>query len=665
MLTSIRQLAVIAIMLAAPLSIHAGQIGELDSRFTPINIEADANHHIQPIIVADNSVYLLDIDSPHSTRTITHYSADGRLDVGFGVGGSVSIPTWNGAAADLSIITQQADKKILLAGHTEIDGIATPVVERYLADGRIDPTFAAAGRFVADFALHSTYTTISHVRLLADGRILIVASIQLLTVPHARLGMIMLNPDGSLCQAFGGGIRIHDGINVYAARTVDLIPANSDTPKILVGAAGLPHQIYRLQADGSLDPSFNGGVVWLDENGAITSNNNTGMPFIGGHTAVQADGKVITAGFACLGNAHEILFNNGAFGACTLATVRHNADGSLDSGFVHGAKNGFWGLAPSDIRIQRDGKILLAISDPVSNFGYLARLNANGTPDQGFVDSGKLPIPNVSALQFFPDGALFATNSGKAVRLLTAGTPPVLPVNGLWTIDSDPWGPGRGIQIEVQRDRLFTAIYGYEADGRASFHIAAGPFTGGTFSGDLLGYRGGPAFGAEASPAIASGTAGRIRLTFSDSRHGTITLPGETPKSISKYNFGTPTDSRVIVTPVTGMWLIDSENTGAAGRGFLLEAQNNVAVIVFDGYTAQGDSSFYLGSGPLQSDGTFDTQFNIYRDGTAFGTSPRLARHIGDAGLGRIWLRDGLSGTIQLPGESLPKEIRKLVFGSI
>ncbi|MFO1493038.1 MAG: YHYH protein [Lysobacterales bacterium] len=115
----------------------------------------------------------------------------------------------------------------------------------------------------------------------------------------------------------------------------------------------------------------------------------------------------------------------------------------------------------------------------------------------------------------------------------------VSPDVGLWIIDAENTGqPGRGLQIEVQDGTVVMTFYGYLPNGAAQWYLAVGALTGSSFSGTLETYRGGTAFGQPHVPAQSAGSAGTVTMTFSDNSHGTITLPGESAKAISRVQFG-------------------------------------------------------------------------------------------------------------------------------
>lgn len=127
----------------------------------------------------------------------------------------------------------------------------------------------------------------------------------------------------------------------------------------------------------------------------------------------------------------------------------------------------------------------------------------------------------------------------KAVsRLRFGGNAPsagVRPMNGLWAIDQELDGnPGRGFHVDQQGTSLVVAFFGYRSDGRAQWYLAADAYANGSFVASAEQYVGGAAFGAAWRAASAAGSAGTLRLTFTDPTHGEITLPGESPKKVSR-----------------------------------------------------------------------------------------------------------------------------------
>ncbi len=134
------------------------------------------------------------------------------------------------------------------------------------------------------------------------------------------------------------------------------------------------NRIARLNADGTLDASFNPGA-----DGNINS------------LAVQEDGKILVCG----------QFTQIA-GSARSYIARLNPDGTLDGSFNAGANASIWCMVP-----QWDGKILIAgefTSLSGTARSYLARLNADGSLDTSFTAT---PSFTVFSIRPQPDGRMY------------------------------------------------------------------------------------------------------------------------------------------------------------------------------------------------------------------------------------------------------------------
>ncbi|HEX9963225.1 MAG TPA: delta-60 repeat domain-containing protein, partial [Pyrinomonadaceae bacterium] len=179
-----------------------------------------------------------------------------------------------------------------------------------------------------------------------------------------RNRIALLNPDGTLDTAF----------NPNADNNVFSIATQSDG-KILIGgaftslspnggAAVTRNHIARLNADGTLDSTFNPNAD--DQINSI---------------AVQSDGKIIIGGF------FSTLSPNDSAAVTRNNIARLNADGTLDSTFNPNADSGVYSIA-----VQPDSKILIGglFTSLSPNGGAaiarnrVARLNADGMGDTMF-----------------------------------------------------------------------------------------------------------------------------------------------------------------------------------------------------------------------------------------------------------------------------------------
>jgi uncharacterized delta-60 repeat protein len=128
-------------------------------------------------------------------------------------------------------------------------------------------------------------------------------------------------------------------------------------------------ELVRYNADGSIDTTFGiGGIV------------SSGPSFAtGSGVAVQADGKIVTAG-AVFGSPNH------------FALARYNSDGSFDASFGAGGKvvTDFGSTVPFGMLIQPDGKIVLTGgANGGLDFG-VARFNTDGSFDTSFDIDGKV-----------------------------------------------------------------------------------------------------------------------------------------------------------------------------------------------------------------------------------------------------------------------------------
>jgi uncharacterized delta-60 repeat protein len=190
----------------------------------------------------------------------------GQLDVSFGDLGTASRSLNAPIIADPTAAVRQPDGKILLAG---AEGAGT--LARYLPDGRLDPSFADAGRLdpstnTTFYSGASAFGAIRAVLVQTSGRILVVST-------GRDCDIFALRPDGSPDTSFGNSGVAHvgsglDSPGAAVVRSAALLPDGS----ILVGASiehydynpGHPPLSYAQAAwthvlpDGAVDPAYDG-----------------------------------------------------------------------------------------------------------------------------------------------------------------------------------------------------------------------------------------------------------------------------------------------------------------------------------------------------------------------------------------------------------------------
>jgi uncharacterized delta-60 repeat protein len=238
----------------------------------------------------------------------------------------------------------QPDGKILIGGDfTSVHGSTRNYIARLNADGSLDTTFAPNG---------GANRLVRAMALQADGKILIGGDFTIVN-GSARNYIARLNADGSLDPSFAPT----SGAN-NAIESITLQPNG----RIVIGGnftivnGVVRNRIARLNLDGSLDTSF-APVGGMNEN--VTT------------TALQPDGKIVVGGGFSTVN-----------GVARNRIARLNPDGSLDTSFAPGADYYLQAVA-----LQTDGKILIGgrfstVNGVARNF--IARLNPDGSLDTAF-----------------------------------------------------------------------------------------------------------------------------------------------------------------------------------------------------------------------------------------------------------------------------------------
>ncbi len=191
-------------------------------------------------------------------------------------------------------IVRQADGKILIGGaFTNVGGLTRNGIARLNADGSVDGNFnPVLGN--SSFGI----ATVRRLLIQPDGKIIAGGSFTGVN-GFSRANLIRLNADGTLDASFNAG-------NISPVTNIELLPNNKF---VIPGGAGL----IRLNADGTLDNAFR----FPNVSGTVNA------------ISVQSDGSLIIGGnFSAVGS---VLRSN-------LARLR--ADGTLDTSFFPvGANN--------------------------------------------------------------------------------------------------------------------------------------------------------------------------------------------------------------------------------------------------------------------------------------------------------------------------------------
>ena len=295
---------------------------------------------------------------------LVRYNSDGTLDTSFSGDGKLITDFGVNIAVAGSVIVQ-SDQKILVAGQI-FDGVSTfsLALARYNVDGSLDTTFGGGDGKVTGAVCASQVTVLS------DGKILVVGT------TAGDMALACYNANGSVDTTFGGG----DGlvtINPGGGGKGEGVSVQSDGKILVSGWNGTNTDfvLARFTANGIFD-------------GIVTTDFNNGEDRA--RCIALYNGKIIVAGFSLSGT------NN------NFAVVRYNDDGSLDISFSGDGKliSDLGGIDQGYCMVvQSDGKILVAGHS--DNSLALVRYNNDGSLDSTFSSDG-IVITNI--------GSLLATN---------------------------------------------------------------------------------------------------------------------------------------------------------------------------------------------------------------------------------------------------------------
>ncbi len=294
--------------------------------------------------------------NPSDTNGIKRINTDGSIDNAFNPSVKGGVSSY-GYVKDFIVI----GSKILIGGDFDlVNGNAVGYITLLNAnDGSIDNTFNSGLGF---------NSFVDAVAVQPDGKFLVAGSFTSYN-GTAVSRIVRINPNGSLDPSFNFVTTTSLGISIAC------LYVEPTTGKILVGAGYSSPQkgIYRLNADGSEDLSFNTGGVGVM---GILKGVNCILPL--------DNSKYIVAGN--FDGYNGIALNN---------IVKINNDGSIDNTFNTGT--GFNSYIES-LDVQQDGKIV--VGGLLNQFNGLSikgmvRLNSNGSLDNTFNQTGA-GLPNTS-----------------------------------------------------------------------------------------------------------------------------------------------------------------------------------------------------------------------------------------------------------------------------
>lgn len=376
---------------------------------------------------------------------IARFSPDGQRDMAYGVEG-VARADFGGSDV-FAAMSVTAAGQILAMGNSKIGSNTDLAIARFLPSGLLDPTFGTNGTVRIDMG--SNTEKWNEMILQADGKIVVVGSV------GNQFAVARLNADGTLDASFNGnGKRIGDFGNSSVANDVAF---DAQGRIVVVGRGTNDSQfvIARYHANGSLDASFDGDGKRTDTMQAYATS-----------VAIGLDGRIVVGG----------TIPAGAVGVLPGGHVvaRYLSNGAVDASFGNnGAAYHNLGHADqsiADIALDADGRILVVGNR--SNLGgthtnaVVLRLNPNGSLDSTFDDDGAFEI-DVEGGQDVGTRVLVA-ETGKILVVGTASRPGKTPDLLLFQLQSttDPLAHAGGPYIlEEGQPVLLSAAASFDPDG--------------------------------------------------------------------------------------------------------------------------------------------------------------------------------------------------------
>jgi uncharacterized delta-60 repeat protein len=252
--------------------------------------------------------------------TVMRYLNNGRPDPSFGKGGVATV-TAEGSFAT-AIAVDKYDNIVIAGGQSTSDSIKL-FAARVTANGELDDTFGRHGIRTIPLSMSSS-DFMSPQAVAIDRSDNIYLSGYSSDAPVQVNQLFKLKPDGSLDKHFGYGT---GSVSTDAAWTTPehftvarSIAVDEDDNVLLAGSAGDVSSsellVARYRADGSFDPTFNGGALKLFEV-------ETSMVADAQTVLVDQHGRIVLTGIG----------QDGVSGDIKLLSARLKKDGTFDHSF--------------------------------------------------------------------------------------------------------------------------------------------------------------------------------------------------------------------------------------------------------------------------------------------------------------------------------------------
>ncbi len=587
---------------------------------------------------------------------VARLNVDGSLDTSFDGDGKRTIDF--GSPNDYgNSVAVQADGRILVGGYSYQSVTGNDfAVARLNTDGSLDTAFDGDGKATVDFG--NSYDIGNSVAVQADGRILVGGySYQPGAGTGLDLAVVRLNADGSMDTSFDGdGERTIDfgGSDDYGQS----VAVQADG-RILVGGYraynGVDFEVARLNADGTLDASFDG-----DGEQTVDFGNTYDYGY---SVAVQADGKVLVGGYSYQGPT-----------GADLAVARLDTNGSLDASFdVDGKRTIDFGNTYDygySVAVQADGRVLVGgySGQPGTGADFaVARLNTNGSLDTGFDGDGRVTtefgrpsddfIANSGSLAVQADGKIVAV--GYSFQSVTGNDFAVVRYNTDGTLDGG-FGTGGtrtidfgtpsdiGLSVAVQADGKIL-IGGYSNQPGTGYDFAVARLNG---DGSLD-----TTFDGDGKRTISFGNRSDFGSSVAVQADGKILVGGYSIQPTTGADFAVARlnadGSLDISFDGDGKRTIDFGSSNDSGSSVAVQADGKILVA---GFSSQTTTAYDFAVARLNADGSLDTAFDGDGKQTIdFGNTYDFGFSVGVQADGKVlvggyWTSRGPGPTSRWPG---------------
>jgi uncharacterized delta-60 repeat protein len=271
-----------------------------------------------------------DAGSGDDMFTLARYNANGSLDNSFDADGIVTT-IFTGSIGDIAhAIVIQPDGKIILAGSRHNGSTLDFALARYNTDGSLDNSFDGDGKLTT--AVGTSDDIAYAIALQTDGKIVVAGNSDI--AGNTDFSLARYNTNGSLDNTFDGDGKLTTSIGF--AQDAAGLAIQTDGKLLIAGSDGSNFIAVRYNSNGSLDNTFDG-------DGKVITPVGTSLSAEANSIGIQADGKIIIAGFAFVSPGRD------------FALVRYNTNGSPDNSF------------------DSDGKVTTHIG--ANDFGYAVKIS--------------------------------------------------------------------------------------------------------------------------------------------------------------------------------------------------------------------------------------------------------------------------------------------------